>query len=75
MRFFTIIYLLCFSVLGNENSLKFKLIFKKEKLNKNIKAVDNFNNIYSIINNELIKSSDGGRLLLQEQFIFKYFLN
>ena len=60
MRFFTIIYLLCFSVLGNENSLKFKLIFKKETLNKNIKAVDNFNNIYSIINNELIKSSDGG---------------
>ena len=37
--------------------MEFKLIFKKEATNKNIKAVDNFNNIYSIENNELIKSS------------------
>jgi hypothetical protein len=58
MRLFTIIYLLCFSILANENSLEFKLIFKKETVNKNIKAVDNFNNIYSVENNELIKSSD-----------------
>ena len=55
MRFFTIVYLLCFSVLANENSLEFKLIFKKENVNKNIKAIDNFNNIYSIENNELIE--------------------
>ena len=58
MRFFIIIHLLYFSVLANENSLKFKLIFKKETINKNIKAVDNFNNIYFIQNNELVKSSD-----------------
>ena len=38
--------------------MEFKLIFKQETINKNIKAVDNFNNIYFIENNELIKSSD-----------------
>ena len=58
MRFFIIIYLLFFSALANENSLEFKLIFKKETINNNIKAVDNFNNIYAVENNELIKSSD-----------------
>ena len=58
MRFFIIIYLLFFSALANENSLEFKLIFKNETINYNIKAVDNFNNIYAIENNELIKSSD-----------------
>ena len=58
MRFFIIIYLFFFSALANENSLEFKLIFKKETTNNNTKAVDNFNNIYAIENNELIKSSD-----------------
>ena len=58
MRFFIIIYQLFFSPLANENSLEFKLNFKKEIINNNIKAVDNFNNIYVIENNELIKSSD-----------------
>ena len=58
MRFFIITYLLFFSALANENSLEFKLIFKKETINNNIKSVDNFNNIYAIENNELIKRSD-----------------
>jgi len=58
MRSFIIIYLIYFSVLGNENSLEFKLIFKKETTNENIRGIDNLNNIYSIKNNELIKSSD-----------------
>jgi len=58
VRFFIIIYQLFFSALANENSLEFKLNFKKEIINNNIKAVDNFNNIYVIENNELIKSSD-----------------
>jgi len=58
MRSFIIIYLIYFSVLGNENSLEFKLIFKKETTNENIRGIDNLNNIYSIKNNELNKSSD-----------------
>jgi len=57
MRSFIIIYLIYFSVLGNENSLEFKLIFKKETTNENIRGVDNLNNIYTVENNELIKSS------------------
>ncbi|MDA9067518.1 hypothetical protein N9K27_02005 [Flavobacteriaceae bacterium] len=57
MRSFIIIYLIYFSVLGNENSLEFKLIFKKETTNENIRGIDNLNNIYTVKNNELIKSS------------------
>ena len=58
MRSFTLLYLIYFSVLGNENSLELKLISKKETKNENIRGIDNLNNIYSIKNNELIKSSD-----------------
>jgi len=58
MRFITVVYLIYFSVLGNENSLELKLISKKETTNENIRGIDNLNNIYSIKNNELIKSSD-----------------
>ena len=58
MRFFIVVYLISFSVLGNENSLELKLISKNETTNENIRGVDNLNNIYSIKNNELIKSSD-----------------
>jgi hypothetical protein len=58
MRFFIVVYLISFSVLGNENSLELKLISKNETTNENIRGIDNLNNIYSIKNNELIKSSD-----------------
>ena len=58
MRSFTLLYLIYFSVFGNENSLELKLISKKETKNENIRGIDNLNNIYSIKNNELIKSSD-----------------
>ena len=57
MRFFIVVYLISFSVLGNENSLELKLISKNETTNENIRGIDNLNNIYSIKNNELIKSS------------------
>ena len=58
MKIITVVYLIYFSVLGNENSLELKLISKKETTNENIRGIDNLNNIYSIKNNELIKSSD-----------------
>jgi hypothetical protein len=58
MRSFIVVYLISFSVLGNENSLELKLISKNETTNENIRGIDNLNNIYSIKNNELIKSSD-----------------
>ena len=58
MRSFTLLYLIYFSVFGNENSLELKLISKNETTNENIRGIDNLNNIYSIKNNELIKSSD-----------------
>jgi hypothetical protein len=57
MRSFIVVYLISFSVLGNENSLELKLISKNETTNENIRGIDNLNNIYSIKNNELIKSS------------------
>ena len=58
MKIITVVYLIYFSVLGNENSLELKLISKKETTNENIRGIDNLNNIYSIKNNELNKSSD-----------------
>ena len=58
MRSFIVVYLISISVLGNENSLELKLISKNETTNENIRGIDNLNNIYSIKNNELIKSSD-----------------
>jgi hypothetical protein len=57
MRSFIVVYLISFSFLGNENSLELKLISKNETTNENIRGIDNLNNIYSIKNNELIKSS------------------
>ena len=58
MRSFIIIYLIYFSVLGNENSLEFKLIFKKETTNENMEFInDRFKQ--TLNNDEFLISMNG----------------